>query len=193
MCLTLRIEHQAAVSEMACNDLLQPVTLSWDRLDDTHIGSHRQHRLSDQISANTTSYSHPRHTPTLRITPVPVPPGEGLLSEPRAGAQLWPREPPFVSLKRPSLSARELGQLRGPYTSRCLRSGPGPLATTVKLGRASGALVLCMTLNAATGRPASRQLHLMSLHRLRTASPIRVTISLSIAAGVAKFSRANPA
>ncbi len=30
-------------------------------------------------------------------------------------------------------------------------------------------------------------------HRLLTASPIRVTISLSIAAGVAKFSRANPA
>jgi hypothetical protein len=30
-------------------------------------------------------------------------------------------------------------------------------------------------------------------HRLRTASPIRVTISLSIAAGVAKLSRANPA
>jgi hypothetical protein len=37
--------------------------------------------------------------------------------------------------------------------------------------------------------PASRQLH----HRLRTASAIRVTISLSIATGVAKFSRANPA
>jgi hypothetical protein len=67
----------------------------------------------------------------------------------------------------------------------------GPLATTVKLGRASAALVLCTTLNAATGRPASRQLHLMSLHRLRTASPIRVTISLRIAAGVAKFSRTN--
>jgi hypothetical protein len=30
-------------------------------------------------------------------------------------------------------------------------------------------------------------------HRLCTVSPIRVTISLSIAAGVAKFSRANPA
>ena len=29
-------------------------------------------------------------------------------------------------------------------------------------------------------------------HRLRTASLIRVTISLSIVAGVAKFSRANP-
>src|SRR5215831_11893411 len=34
---------------------------------------------------------------------------------------------------------------------------PGPLATTVKLGRASAALVLCTTLNAATGllRPFS--------------------------------------
>jgi hypothetical protein len=32
-----------------------------------------------------------------------------------------------------------------------------------------------------------------SLHRLRPAFPIRVTISLSIAAGVAKFSRTNPA
>src|SRR5215471_13284377 len=61
------------------------------------------------------------------------------------------------------------------------------------LRQTSVALVLCTMLNAATGRPASRQLHLMSPHRLRTASPIRVTISLSIAAGVAKFSRANPA
>jgi hypothetical protein len=61
------------------------------------------------------------------------------------------------------------------------------------LRQASAALVLCTMLNAATGRPASRQLHLMSPHRVRTASPIRVTISLSIAAGVAKFSRANPA
>src|SRR6516162_8076049 len=56
--------------------------------------------------------------------------------------------------KRPSRSARKLARLGGFETSR---QAPGPLATTVKLGRASGAPVLCATLNAATGllRPFS--------------------------------------
>src|SRR5262249_37195998 len=83
-------------------------------------------------------------------------------------------------------------------------SGPSPRLCWLHIPRGSGdagvrslrqalaALVLCTRSNAAAGRPASRQLHLISLHRLRTASPIRVTISLSIAGGVAKFSRANP-
>ena len=59
-----------------------------------------------------------------------------------------------MPLKRPSRSARKLAQLGGFETSR---QTPGPLATTVKLGRASAALVLCATLNAAAGllRPFS--------------------------------------
>ena len=53
-----------------------------------------------------------------------------------------------MPLKRLSRSARKLTQLGDFETSR---QAPGPLATTVKLGRASAALVLCTTLNAATG------------------------------------------
>ena len=54
---------------------------------------------------------------------------------------------------------------------------PGPLATTVKLGRALGALVLCATLNAATGllRPlSSRFPRFSSLATASTASAMRL-------------------
>src|SRR6516225_2503132 len=57
------------------------------------------------------------------------------------------------------------------------RQAPGPLATTVKLGRASAALVLCTTLNAATGllRPfSSRFPRSSSLATALTASAIRL-------------------
>ena len=57
-----------------------------------------------------------------------------------------------LPLRRPSRSARELAQLGGFESSRCLRPGPSPFPTTVKLGRAAAALVLCTTLVAATGR-----------------------------------------
>jgi hypothetical protein len=71
---------------------------------------------------------------------------------------------------------------------------PGPLFGAPASSRLSTARNPRKTANGqATRFPAPRQLHPMSLHRLRTASPIRATISLSIAAGVAKFSRANPA
>src|SRR6516165_9944616 len=51
----------------------------------------------------------------------------------------------------------------------------GPLATTVKLGRALGALVLCATLNAATGllRPLSSRFPRFS--RIATASTALAT------------------
>src|SRR6516162_4719545 len=58
----------------------------------------------------------------------------------------------FVPHKRPSRPARKLAQLRGLRTFALSKAqASGPLATTIKLGRASAALVLCATLNAATG------------------------------------------
>ena len=111
----------------------------------------------------------------------------------------------FDCLRRVSPVAVSRGE--GPLTDwqRTLNGGGGErvLFVTLRdlrgqlsnwLSGGSTALVLCTDVECrTTGRPASRQPHLMSFHRLRTASPIRVTISLSIAAGVAKFSRANPA
>jgi hypothetical protein len=63
-----------------------------------------------------------------RILPVPARSGGGRLTERTPAVQPRPGEPLLMPLKRPSRSARELAQL-----------GPGPLATTVKLGRASAA------------------------------------------------------
>jgi len=63
-----------------------------------------------------------------RILPVPTRSGGGRLTERTPAVQPRPGEPLLMPLKRPSRSARELAQL-----------GPGPLATTVKLGRASAA------------------------------------------------------
>src|SRR5437763_15172216 len=54
---------------------------------------------------------------------------------------------------------------------------PGPLATTVKLGRASAGLVLCTTLNAAIGRRkplSSRFPRPSSLATASTASAMRL-------------------
>src|SRR6516164_8951668 len=72
---------------------------------------------------------------------------------PLSGRCCQPPTPGADALQRPSRSAWELAQL-GWLGDLALLSdqAPGPLATTVKLGRASDALVLCTTLNAATGR-----------------------------------------
>lgn len=57
-------------------------------------------------------------------------------------ANIWEMAEAQQVSKHPA--PRDLGVVRG--------STPGSLATTVKLGRASRALVPCRTLNAATGR-----------------------------------------
>src|SRR5215472_3366668 len=63
-----------------------------------------------------------------------------------------PRLPRLVRHNTVNASHRKRSTGSGPLKrpSRC--QAPGPLATTVKLGRASTGLVLCTTLNAATGR-----------------------------------------
>ena len=52
---------------------------------------------------------------------------------------------------------------------------PGPFATTVKLGRASAELVLCATLNAATGRRRPFSSRFPRSSNLATASTARAT------------------
>ena len=52
---------------------------------------------------------------------------------------------------------------------------PGPLATTVKLGRASAALVLCPMLNAAIGRRRPLSSTFPRSSRTATASTARAT------------------
>jgi hypothetical protein len=80
--------------------------------DDSHIGSHSQHRLSDQVSANTSQDRTPApatpQDPSLatnyrrsglvhrRILFVAGRPDEGPLTEPTAATQPRPREPPYM-------------------------------------------------------------------------------------------------
>ena len=98
----------------------------------------------------------------------------------------------FISTANISLAELRDSRLTSSGSQPCWMHIPDGIWPGI-FGTSVDALVLCTTLNAAAEWPASRQLQLMSLHRLRTASPIRATISLSIADGVAKFSRANPA
>jgi len=72
--------------------------------------------------------------------------GEGLRTEPTAAAQQYRRELIFMPLKRPSRPARELAQAPGLRTFASFKiRPPAPSRTTVKLGQASAALVLCTT------------------------------------------------
>ena len=72
--------------------------------------------------------------------------GEGLRTEPTAAAQRYRRELIFMPLKRPSRPARELAQAPGLRTFASFKiRPPAPSRTTVKLGQASAALVLCTT------------------------------------------------
>src|SRR5215472_7436619 len=71
---------------------------------------------------------------------------------PKGAGAPSPRFPRLVRNNTVNASHRKRSTGSGPLKrpSRC--QAPGPLATTVKLGRASTGLVLCTTLNAATGR-----------------------------------------
>ena len=76
-----------------------------------------------------------------------------------------------LPLTRPSRSTPELDQLGG-FATFALSGNqtPDPLVTTVKLGRAAAGLVLCMTLNAATGRRRSLSSRFPRSSNLATAS-----------------------
>src|SRR5262245_27333017 len=83
-----------------------------------------------------------------------------------AKRQVLPPYPPFAILVRSG--SIETFALSGDQT-------PGPLATTVKLGRASAGLVLCTTLNAATGRRRPLSSRFPRSSNLATASTARAT------------------
>jgi hypothetical protein len=78
--------------------------------------------------------------------------------------------------KETLLAGSEPGELGGFETFALSEDQPpGPLATTLKLGRASAGLVLCVTLNTVTGRRRPFSSRFPRSSNLATASTARAT------------------
>ena len=111
-----------------------------------------------------------------RVSPIPVRPGERRLIEPTATTR--PGGADWSSC--PTAAVRYRSAQLGGFETFALSRGqpPAPLATTVKLGQASGALGLCTKLNAATGRRRPFSSRFPRSSSLTTASAMRLLIRI---------------
>src|SRR5262249_18962210 len=136
------------------------------------------HHLAENAPTATRVPSRASGFVRRRVSPVPVRPGEGPPTEPTPTVQTWRPQLVFMFLEGPSRPAREIGPVAWIADLDIVQDqAAGPLATTVKLGRASAALVLCTTLNAAIGlrRPfSSRFPRSSSLTAASTAPAMRL-------------------